>query len=778
MKLIEKKALVKFFLLHILFVFSLLCFFYVFAFNVYAEDENSFEESNVVEVNTIKEVLESNSKYIDIQLFQENVQLDLPKNTASFWFSIPEGTVIGGENYLNLDMTVSDTLINERSSITLAVNGTTLETKWIHEITDNNQSWWKVNIPSEVMKIGELNEMSITTAQRSIEGDCADIDNPSNWVRFDPDSYFRIGIVQFGTPYLGNLYSFFYNSFNDKYGIQNEYVLPQNPDKTVLQGMLKVSSSIGAFNRNKNWISNKVSFREASDSSLKNKLFIGTVDNFTNSSILLLPYELYPEEGFLSVQNGNALISGKDEIGLDKAINFFSNISYLEQINETQLKVSSVVSENSAIDNNLNETGYYSFSDFKYDDVNLAGAFHQKATFTFKQPGGIESGDDSYINIRYHHSKALLSDNSLITIYLNNVPAGSEKLSNSNADGGSLKVKIPEKIRESELIEVRVEVYNYLGKIDCSKDFSDTAWTVIEKQSEIYLEPSDTGVYPTLTNFPCFGITTENNSITIGMPTDYDSDTLNIMSILSTKIGQVNGVTSDFTVCSESDGLTEDAKKGNMIFFGSFDDLWLPDEVGARLGILPLDDGFTIKENLAVTNETLSNKLIFQVMRSPWDFNKKIYVIMYDPSMKAYVDEFLSDTNKLNMLNDQISIVNQNGVVTNYLFGDNLSTQDNKVPLTWERIKYIIEKSVGLPIWLLLLALLLIIVNIFVLFKVLKKKGRFEKAAKDMGNTNEEINDSYLESDVTKSSISDYYLEGDITKNSIKEENSEDDFER
>lgn len=754
----------KFILIYILLVFSLFFSSYLFTFYVSAED------------NAMNQLVEGDRKYVDIQLFQESVKFDTPRNTASFWFAIPEGTVIGGESYLDLNMTVSNTLLNERSSITLAMNGTTLETKWIHDITDNDQTWWKVNIPLEVVKIGELNEISIITAQRSIEGDCADIDNPSNWVRFNPTSYLRIGIVQFGTPYLGNLYSFFYNSFNDKYGFQNEYVLPQNPDKTVLQGMLKVSSSIGAFNRNKNWISSKVSFREASDPSLKNKLFIGTEDNFINSSVLLLPDALNSEEGFLSVKNSNALISGKDEIGLEKAINFFSNITYLEQINETQLKVTSIVSENSTIDTNSNETGYYNFSDFGYNDVNLAGAFHQKATFSFQQPSGIKSGDDSYINLKYHHSKALLSDNSLITVYLNDVPVGSEKLSNSNAEGGSLKVKIPEETREGELIEVRVEVYNYLGKIDCSKDFSDTAWTVIEKQSEIYLEPTDIGVYPTLTDFPFFSVTADNN-ITIGMPTDYDLDTLNIMSILSTKIGQANGVTSDFIICSEADGLTEEAKMGNMIFFGSFKDFWLPDEVSARLGILPLADGFAIKDNIAVTDETLAEKLVFQVIRSPWDFNKKIYVVMYDPSIKTYVDEFLSDTNNLNKLSDQISIVNENGVVTNYLFGDNLSAHDNKVPLTWERVKYIIEKTIGLPIWLLLLALLLIIINIYVLFKVLKKKGRFEKAAKDMGNTNEEINNSYFESDVTKSSISDFYLEGDITRNSILEESSEEDFE-
>jgi hypothetical protein len=749
---IIKKLLARVLVVFILITLSVICSSYLLSHIVYAEDDDNFEENSFVEDTAPIQEATSTSNFVDIQLFQESVELNLPRNKESYWFNIPTGTIIGQDNYLDLNMTVSNTLINERSSITLAVNGTTLDTKWIHEITDNDQSHWRVSVPPTLLKTGEMNELSITTAQRSIEGDCADIDNPSNWVRFDSNSFLHMSIVQFGTPSLGNMYSFFYNNFDDRFSIQNEYILPQNPDKTVLQGMLKIASSIGAYS-NKNLIKNCVSYREPSNPSIKNKLFIGTIDNWLNSSTLLLPDMLNKEEGFLSVVNNNALISGKDEIGLKKAIDFFASNSYLDQINENQLKVVSNINESDEAGFTSNETGYYNFSDFGYKDIDLAGAFHQKTTFRFKQPGGIKSGDDSYINIKFHHSKALLSDNSLITVYFNDVAAGSEKLSNSNADGGNLKVKIPEEIRDNEVIEVRVEVYNYLGKVDCSKDFSDTAWIVIENQSEIYFEPSDTGIYPALTSFPYISVSKENNNITMGMPTDYDMETLNIMTVLSTKIGQVSGNPFNFTVCTESDGLTEQEEKNNMIFFGSFDDIWIPDEVKSRLGIQPVADGVYIKENLQVTNEMVTGKIIFQVIRSPWDFNKKVYIVMYDPIVKAYAEEFLSDTNKLNLLSDQISIVDKSGQATNYAFGDNLTNKDNKVPLTWERVKYSIEKNVGLPIWLLIFATVLIIINIFVLFRVLKKKGRFEKAAKDMGNSSEEIEKLSIENEKTTSSF-------------------------
>ena len=135
--------------------------------------------------------------YVDLQLFEKTQRMDMPKNTASYWFTLPEGTVVDENCYLMLNMKLSNTLIYERSSITLEVNETALETKWILDLQTDTDCSWKVEIPAEAFKIGELNELKITTTQRSIEGDCADIDNPSNWVNFLNTSYLHIAIDQY-----------------------------------------------------------------------------------------------------------------------------------------------------------------------------------------------------------------------------------------------------------------------------------------------------------------------------------------------------------------------------------------------------------------------------------------------------------------------------------------------------------------------------------------------------------------------------------------------------
>ena len=53
--------------------------------------------------------------------------------------------------------------------------------------------------------------MSIITAQRSILGECADIDNPANWLVISEDSYLLLTILDEGHTHLDNLYSFLFN---------------------------------------------------------------------------------------------------------------------------------------------------------------------------------------------------------------------------------------------------------------------------------------------------------------------------------------------------------------------------------------------------------------------------------------------------------------------------------------------------------------------------------------------------------------------------------------
>lgn len=671
-----------------------------------------------------------NSDSADIQVFTQTVHLNMPKNTETFWFRIPKGTVLKDDCTLNLDMLISSTLIDNRSSISIAVNGTTLETKWIYSIVKNEASWWSVKVPAKLLKTdGNSNGLTITTAQRSIEGDCADIDNPSNWVRFDPDSYLHLAVASYAKPYLGNLYSYFYDNLDDRNSMKNEFILPKEIDASAVSNMLKVSAAIGASGRDKDILKFRVSSSAARDNSIKNKIYLGLLQNWSGNSSLLLPGPLTEKEGFLSVKGNNALITGRSEPGLKRAANFFSNSAYLNQIGEDSLIVQSDIPDASQ-NMKKNDSGFYTFQDFGYGDINLAGAFHQSTTLKFIQPGGVKSGSASYINVKFRHSKALNTDNSLLTVYINDVPYGSARLNSSNTDNGEVKVRIPDDALRQESITVKIDVYNYLGKIDCSKDWYDTAWTVIDKSSQVYFEPGSTGVTPTLLNFPSFSTITSDhsNDIVMAAPSISDTEQLTLMSLLSAKTGQNCNSVFNFSVTDSPDSLPAQNRNNNMIVIGSYDTIKLPPEVSSALGVAPLSGtSFRISKDLTLSSETLKNKILIQVIRSPWNFYKKIYFITYDRSMQNSLAKFLSDKTLGNQLTGQLCVIDAQNNVTSYNLNSGESAE--KVPLTWERVKYLIENAIGLPIWAILIILALLIFCVVLFIRVVRNKRRFQKNA-------------------------------------------------
>lgn len=750
-----------------IFILSIfISFIFVSNVRVYAENnQDDINEKSSIHYGESESDFES--AYADILLFEKSQKLDMPKNIVSYWFEVPEGSVVDDSCYLNLNLTISSTLINERSSISLVINEEILDTKWIKEVDETYSGWWKVSIPSDTLKIGEINELKIITTQRSIEGDCADIDNPSNWVNLNKISYLHIGMSKYAAPYLGNMYSYYYDKLGEKNIIKNDFIIADSNNGDEINGMLKIASAIGQEYPGKDNIIYSVSNNKSN--SIENKVYIGTIDKWESNKELLLPdEELKQNEGFLSVYGrtkenpyNKMLISGKDQNGLNKAIDFFSDRNYLSQINDNKLTVTSDI-KNEKQTFRFKEDGLYKLKDFGYNTVNLAGAFHQSTNFMITQPNGIQSGKNSYIKIKFRHSEALVSDNSLITVYFNGIAQSSARLSASNADKGELKVNIPEDILKKNVIDVKIDCYNYLGKIDCSKDYYDTAWTVIDENSEIYFEPGEKGIAPDLSDFLLFNKFSSNNKepIIMKIPENYDNDTLKICALLDTRTGQNSKSSFDWKVYSGKSELTQDDMKNNMIFIGAFEDINIPKKIKDKLNIDPLGDGnLKISDTLAISKETLDNKIILQVIRSPWDFNKKIYVFLYDENIKENLESLVTDRRVLEQLNGQIATIDSYKSVTN--FEVNNDQIEERVPLTFERIKYTLENKTKLPIYVLIAGLLLIIISIFAIVKVRNNKSRFKNAKEKMKILNEEDSKNKLTSENKNVNIDEHHKEAE-----------------
>lgn len=680
------------------------------------------------------------SNSYDIRLFNDNQNFNMPKSMASYYLNIPKDAVLNDDCYVMIHFAASNTLISNRSNMSLSVNGVPIDTKWICDIQKDTPNYWKVGIPADKLKIGAINEIKVESDHRSIDGDCMDIDNPSNWVIIYNDSKIHLSDKSIYSPSLSDFYPSYFEYFGSNQSLTSNFILPKIKDNNLVSALLKLSSSIGSLYSDRNFINYNVSSGDLSNKINANSIIITPADELKQNGNLILPgNKLNNNQGFLSISNKSqenpyysAIISGENKEGINKAVNFISNNTLLKQVKSNSLNIDSKVSSKYS-KFTQNKSGLYKFSDFGYSDVNLSGAFHQKTSFSFAQPDGIQAGSGSYINLKFKHSKILLSDRSLLTVYIDGKAIDSSKLLESDSGDGSLKVKIPDSALKKSIIKVDVEVYNYIGKIDCSKDYYDSAWTDIDSDSQICLIPGRKSIQPSLDGFPYFNTYNESKQpkILISFSKYVNDDDLNAAAIMAARAGQNCREPFDFDILDSGSDVTKDQENEDMIFIGSFNDINIPDKVKKLLSIVPLgDNNFKIKNGVQAVPETLKDKAVIQVIRSPWNFHRRIYVVAYDngSDLKS-LSSVLSNTENLDKIGDQISIIDNTKGINNIHVSD---SGNSDIPLTFDSAAQIVEDKTGFPLWAILIALILAVMCIIAIIKTRKKSNQFEAAGKKM----------------------------------------------
>ena len=114
-----------------------------------------------------------------------------------------QGTLI--KAVLVIVLKTSDTLLEDYSTATVELNGIAVASVSLKDLEKDGNKW-EVKLPVEILKTdGSMNQLSIVTAQRSILGECADIDNPANWVLISDESALLLTLVRSDDLVLSDL---------------------------------------------------------------------------------------------------------------------------------------------------------------------------------------------------------------------------------------------------------------------------------------------------------------------------------------------------------------------------------------------------------------------------------------------------------------------------------------------------------------------------------------------------------------------------------------------
>ncbi|MBR2670237.1 MAG: cellulose biosynthesis cyclic di-GMP-binding regulatory protein BcsB [Solobacterium sp.] len=528
------------------------------------------------------------------------------------------------------------------------------------------------------------------------------------------------------------MYPYYFNRIDVMDSLSCEMIVPSSSALAELSAAASIASAAGYRYLYKSDINFPVSFGSAAE-------------DIHNQMVFAIDPEIQKGTGYLRLSqtedNTILLVSGGDEEGLLKAVNLLRNEDYIKQFSGSEYTIESMVS-NEDREFSAREDGLYMLSDFGYSDVNLEGAFHQQTSFTIKQPDAIAGDRGSNVEIHFRHSDALVGDTSLLTVYFDNVAAASIQLSSANADGGSLKVRIPEENLKRDVINIGIDVYNYLGKIDCSKDWYDVAWTVIDSDSIICFEPSDYNTLATLDHFPSFNATTRDQEhVVLAVTPKVNEETAEILTSFAARAAQNSLSSPRYEIRT---GFSA-AEHEDLVFLGTAGSLKIPEEIKSLLYVSYETDGYKIKDDIHTIPEALQDQIVIQTVRSPYDYTRKVYVITYpDDSYETAVLNLLKDKKQLSKIGGVVSLLSKDGTVSVL---ETEETAERNIPVTFERLVNKVVRKTGISRTGLVIIAVCLLVILMMLILASRKKNRFSEAEKKMKKTNDSNPDSSEEED-------------------------------
>jgi len=621
-----------------------------------------------------------------LKLFAEDAVIRNPTGSVNGYFEIYRGVTIAEPVVFDLWYSYSPTTRPDISTMTISVNGVPVASRLL-EVQQAATVNWQVPLPVKQFRTG-INEVSVSVVHRTIDGLCRDIDNAANWVIIRPES--RVSFSAVHAPYTLSSYP---RPFLDHYlasKINTVIYLPPDPDQVTLAALLNLGTSWGA--RGLTGVPQRLEVRIGEPGQVPaNEVVLGLTSKW-------LPNQKFPGDAPVLSLEGLAggysrlLITGENSTNIAKAVNALLRPQLVQTFFGQQAVLSSPLAPESASVANIvkGKTGLYSLVDLGYEtDIPVAGAFHQEAFITIPRPPNYNIGDGSYIELHFRHSTILDPKKSAVTIYINEIPVRAVALLAENAERGILKAPIPVSELNKPQWRVRFGFYHDLGIIDCSKRYDEVAWSVIEKETNVYLAPGRIERVPALEDFPNNLLVSPDGTVDLTMllPEKPSQEEINAAFKLAYFIGYHNQSKALWQVQTIS---SFDAKKasGTVIALGKNDDAGQWGALKGYMSVYPEADGsFNIASWLEVMPAALNGFDIYQIGRI--NSEKLLYAFMYTDPVRV--------NNLLNLallagspLTGQLTLVDAQG---NHAFFQKQPSASEKSSFEW--LKQLLSGSIG-----------------------------------------------------------------------------------
>lgn len=616
--------------------------------------------------------------------FQDDVTINGVIGSTERFFNVSQNWDVK-DLKLNLVYTKSELLDVNYSTITVFINGEPVSSKRL-DGDRKYQDKWQVNIPKELVKPG-YNSISIKAYKTISDKICRDDSNTANWLVIHKQSDIELNYsLKSNSNEIKDYNSIFTNIGNGEY-VDTTFVLPDKYNSQELSSIMNLSLNMGQKLKADNFkldVKLKSNLKEYNN----NIIYVGGTNDTSTDFLNLLsndeknqaknkavikqiisPFNKEKRMILIISDNGKALKNATKLICNNELLNELNSSSFI--IDET--KDVSDIKKDTKNKSTLNDLGY--------NDFLLKGPFSQETNFDVSIPKNKISTAGSNLNLKFRYAKNLDFERSLVTVYVNDKPISSKKLSLEKADNDNLEVNLPTDVLGKNYYKIKVVFNLELKDLMCVTRDTDNPWAYILDSSFIKFDFKDNDSlnfksypYPFIDN-------QQANDINVVVSKDLNSSDLsNIANIIGNMGRDTVYNTGDLNVLTDSEFLNTN-KKGNLIVIGTPDDNSILKDINKDLYI-KFDENFSGFENndkIKFLDDKYSKQLsTIQLINSPYSkSNSAIIVSSLDKNSLSSSVRYLSDINLTRDLKGDAAVVNRDGGIQDISFKEN-NTRDEE----------------------------------------------------------------------------------------------------
>lgn len=616
--------------------------------------------------------------------FQDDVTINGVIGSTERFFNVSQNWDVK-DLKLNLVYTKSELLDVNYSTITVFINGEPVSSKRL-DGDRKYQDKWQVNIPKELVKSG-YNSISIKAYKTISDKICRDDSNTANWLVIHKQSDIELNYsLKSNSNEIKDYNSIFTNIGNEEY-VDTTFVLPDKYNSNELSSIMNLSLNMGQKLKADNFkldVKLKSNLKEYNN----NIIYVGGTNDTSTDFLNLLSNDEKNKaknkaviKQVISPFNKDKrmiLIISDNRKALENATKLICNNELLNELNSSSF----IIDETKDVSEIKKDTkNKLTLNDLGYNDFLLKGPFSQETNFDVSIPKNKISTAGSILNLKFRYAKNLDFGRSLVTVYVNDKPISSKKLSLEKADNDNLEVNLPTDVVGKNYYKIKVVFNLELKDLMCVTRDTDNPWAYILDSSFIKFDFKDNNSlnfksypYPFIDN-------QQANDINVVVSKNLNSSDLsNIANIIGNMGRDAVYNTGNLNVLTDSEFLNTN-KKGNLIVIGTPDDNSILKDINKDLYI-KFDKNFSGFENndkIKFLDDKYSKQLsTIQLINSPYSkSNSAIIVSSLDKNSLSSSVRYLSDNNLTRDLKGDAAVVNRDGGIQDINFKEN-NTKDEE----------------------------------------------------------------------------------------------------